>query len=128
MDIDNTLLTMLTELPSKAKGAWVFTSPKDEDKKLGNFHNAFNRAVERAGITDFRFHDARHTFASTLVRNGADIRMVQELIGHQSLAMTMKYTHVDPKRRTQAVRMLDKAFALAVPGRTADGTAGEAQP
>jgi integrase len=112
VDIDATLLAMMKELPSRFKGGWVFTAPKDDSQPLGNFHNAFNRAVERAGITDFRYHDLRHCFASTLVKHGTDIRTVQELLGHQSLAMTMKYTHVDPERRTQAVRMLDKVFSV----------------
>jgi integrase len=69
--------------------------------------HAFRAAVKRAGIDDFRFHDLRHTFASHLVMNGASLKVVQELLGHADIKMTMRYSHLSPEHKQQAVCLLD---------------------
>ncbi|MGB6381085.1 MAG: tyrosine-type recombinase/integrase, partial [Syntrophobacteria bacterium] len=48
----------------------------------------------------------RHTFASRLVMDGADLRTVQELMGHKTIAMTMKYAHLSPGHRMDTVQRL----------------------
>lgn len=68
-----------------------------------DFDRAFVNAVRRAGITDFRFHDLRHHFASYLVMSGVDIRTVAELLGHRTLAMVMRYSHLRPDHLARAV-------------------------
>ncbi len=66
----------------------------------------FTDAVLEAQIEDFKWHDLRHTFASRLVMAGVDIRTVQELMGHKSITMTMRYAHLSPKHRTEALEKL----------------------
>lgn len=66
----------------------------------------FTEAVEKARVEDFKWHDLRHTFASRLVMVGVDIRAVQELMGHKSITMTMRYAHLSPKHRTEALEKL----------------------
>jgi integrase len=68
--------------------------------------NAFATAVRRAGITDFTFHDLRHTFASRLVMAGVDLATVKELMGHKHIAMTLRYAHLTPGHKRAAVEVL----------------------
>jgi integrase len=62
--------------------------------------NARNRrkiwaaALAKAGITDFRWHDMRHTYATWLGRAGADLQMVQKALGHSQIQTTTRYRHV----------------------------------
>lgn len=66
--------------------------------------NWFERAVHRAGIEDFTWHCLRHTFASRLIMKGVDIRTAAELLGHRTLAMTMRYSHLAPEGSTGSGR------------------------
>ncbi len=56
--------------------------------------SSFNAALRKAEIRDFKFHDLRHAFASHLVMAGVDITSVKELLGHKTLNMTMRYSHL----------------------------------
>jgi integrase len=68
--------------------------------------SAFATAIRRAGITDFTFHDLRHTFASRLVMAGVDLATVKELMGHRHIAMTLRYAHLAPSHKRSAVEVL----------------------
>ncbi|MFQ5863169.1 MAG: tyrosine-type recombinase/integrase [Candidatus Brocadiales bacterium] len=69
---------------------------------------------QKAGIKDFHRHDLRHTFASHLVMAGVDIRTVQDLLGHKTRAMTLRYAHLFPSHKAKAVRVLKEKLALSV--------------
>lgn len=75
----------------------------------------FEDAVREAGIENFRYHDLRHTFASRLVMAGVDIRTVQALMGHRTIQMTLRYSHLSPSHLREAVEKIG--------GRTATETA-----
>jgi len=107
--IDETLAETLKRLPSRFKKGLVFPSTVREGQRRMGFARQFRTALTKSELTQFRFHD-RHTFASTLVMNGAGIKTVQELLGHSDLTMTMRYSHLAPDHRTRAVKLLDRAY------------------
>jgi integrase len=57
-------------------------------------------------------HGLRHSFASQLVMRGASLRAVQELLGHESIEMTLRYSHLTPDVKREAVRLLDRTEKL----------------
>lgn len=70
------------------------------------------RTIEQAGLTRFRFHDLRHTYATILRRRGVDIKTIQELMGHSSARVTMDiYGHVLPDDRMNAADQVDAALS-----------------
>ena len=71
---------------------------------------AFVRACQAAGIEDFSLHDLRHTFASQLRMNGADLHTLGQLLGHKDLRMTARYSHLSPEYLGVAASKLDQIF------------------
>ena len=70
--------------------------------------HAFQKALKKAGIKDFRFHDLRHTFATRLIQAGVDFYKVQKLLGHKTSQMTMRYAHHYPESLRDAMEILEK--------------------
>ena len=89
----------------RSLGPYVFCT--EQGKAFGNVRKSFHTALKVAGIEDFRFHDLRHTFGSQLVMAGVDLATVKELLGHKSLDMTMRYSHLSPWHKEQAVARLE---------------------
>jgi integrase len=62
---------------------------------LNGWRKEWKRALAEAGIADFRFHDLRHTAATRLLRAGGNLRTVSRMLGHTSIATTVRYTRAD---------------------------------
>jgi integrase len=90
---------------NQLKSEYVFCDT--QGKRFYEVKRSFTGACRRAGIEDFRFHDLRHTFASRLVMRGASIKVVQELLGHADLTMTMRYSHLSQEHKKKAVDLLN---------------------
>jgi integrase len=104
--INDELYTVLLKLPQNSNcDGHVFLGKHGEP--IRSIQNAWERTVKNAGITDFRFHDLRHTFASHLAMRGVDIRVLQELLGQKTIAMTVRYSHLSNKVLRKAVDKLN---------------------
>lgn len=89
-----------------------FLFPGDDGKAprhLDHVDRPLHGALKRAGLRRIRFHDLRHSFASQLVSAGRPLKEVQELLGHGSMTMTMRYAHLAPERMRDAVEVLEAA-------------------
>jgi site-specific recombinase XerD len=107
--MNETVREILRALPSRLKSPYVFPSdagltPLDARNYV---RRVFLPALKRARIEGLRWHDLRHTFASRLVMKGVDLKTVQELMGHKTIAMTLRYAHLSPAHQLAAVRRLD---------------------
>ncbi len=104
--------TVLNLLTGKGKvrsiSGYVFVSQAATRVDASNVRRAFISAKKKAEIEGFRFHDLRHTFATRLVQAGVDLYVVKELLGHKSIAMTMRYAHHYPESLRAGVEILDK--------------------
>jgi integrase len=78
------------------------------------FKSAWTPILKRANIAKFRWHDLRHHFASRLVQRDVPLNTVRDLLGHTSIAMSLRYAHLAPDQRREAVAKLDEKPLLAL--------------
>ncbi|HDM75588.1 MAG TPA: site-specific integrase [Deltaproteobacteria bacterium] len=109
-----TVKTMFQTIQRGDPEDFVFKSRKG--KKISGISKSFSRVIKQLGfndgITDTRqrvtFHTLRHTFASWLAIEGTPILTIKELLGHQTLAMTERYSHLIPDTKKEAISIIEK--------------------
>jgi integrase len=78
------------------------------------FRTAWEKVLKRAKIRNFRWHDLRHHFASRLVQHGVPLNTVRDLLGHSTVGMSLRYAHLAPDQRREAVAKLNEKPIIAL--------------
>ena len=104
--INEQVKTALIRVRKHPESPYVFTNK--DGQTIKDIRKSFFTTLKKSGILSFRFHDLRHTFASQLVMSGVDLNTVRELMGHKSLQMTLRYSHLSPDHKKRAVDILSK--------------------
>ena len=102
-----TVYALLTDLAGKRASQLVFPSNRREGRGFLISRRVSRKLYLLAVIPKIRFHDLRHTFATRLVRSGADLIKVQQLLGHAKITMTARYAHSIADDKIAAVSKLD---------------------
>jgi len=102
--MNNNVIEALKHVPKIAGSDYLFM--KINGNPIINLAKRFPKLLKELNITDFRFHDLRHTFASRLAMKGIDLNMIRALLGHKSINMTLRYSHLSPSHMKNAVGIL----------------------
>jgi integrase len=120
-------------------GGLVFPAPTGGYLRIENFRKrVWQPAITAAGVAPLRIHDLRHTCASLAIAAGADVKVLQRMLGHASAALTLdRYGHLLPGQARTVADRLDEMARAAGPtklagvvaldssaGYSRDGTAG----
>ena len=77
------------------------------DIKQRGFMKKYHDFLNKYEVTDIRFHDLRHTFASLLIESDVSMKVIQEILGHSTITTSMDiYAHVSDAKKAQAVEVL----------------------
>jgi len=103
--INADLQELFNSMKTRHIKGYVFCKKNGERYK--DINGAFKSALRKAKIEDFHFHDLRHTFASHWVMRNGSLRGLQTILGHSSLAMTMRYSHLSKEFQKEEIRLLE---------------------
>jgi len=77
-----------------------------EDSHITDITGTWRSLMTKSSISDFRFHDLRHHFASKLVMASIDLNTFRKLLGHSDLKMTLRYAHSAPEHKSSVVNLI----------------------
>jgi integrase len=100
--LSDAALQLLANVPRLQGCDWVFANPRTR-KPFVTPYISWNTARRAAGLADLRIHDLRHSFASFLVNAGCSLYEVQRILGHSSVTMTQRYSHLSQASLLRAV-------------------------
>lgn len=85
--------------------------PSEEKSKPLELRRAFRTAIKRAGLTNFRGHDCRHSYSTEMLAQGLSLGEIGHLLGHRSVSQTRRYAHLVESRSIDAVsKMTEQVF------------------
>lgn len=97
--------TILIEARKKRVCDYVFANPITQNR-YADLKGSFKAVCKLAGIENLRFHDLRHTAATRMANDKANILVVQNILGHKDIKTTMRYAHPIPEEAIKAVELL----------------------
>ena len=100
------------KLHDSARSEWLFAQPSGLPGPFEHFDAHWRAALEAAGISDFHFHDLRHTTASMLAAQGASLLEIADVLGHKTLAMVKRYSHLVVDHKAKVIEKMIAATGL----------------
>jgi integrase len=100
------------KLQNSARSEYVFQQPSGLPGPYEHFDAHWYVALEAAGISDFHFHDLRHTTASMLAAQGASLLEIADVLGHKTLAMVKRYSHLVVDHKAKVIEKMIAAKGL----------------
>jgi integrase len=100
------------KLNGSARSEWVFPNPSGHPGPYENFDSVWYTSLTVAGISDFRFHDLRHTTASMLAAQGCSLLEIADVLGHKTLAMVKRYSHLVVDHKAKVIEKMIAAKGL----------------
>lgn len=113
--LSSAAIDLLTSLPRSDGNPFTFPSPVT-GRPSPSLWFPWRRIRERAGLSDVRLHDLRHSFASFLVNEGVSLYVVQALLGHANARTTQRYAHLVADTLAQATCIVDNILAPSLAG------------
>lgn len=99
-------LQVLKSWRRQTSSAATLVFPNKDGKRFDSIKKGWAGIINTANIKNFRWHDLRHHFASRLVMADVDLNTVRELLGHSDMSMTLRYAHLAPEHKANAVEKL----------------------
>jgi integrase len=110
IQLNSAALELLRAISRIDGNAFIFPSPVT-GRPSPSLHFPWRRIRERAGVSDVRLHDLRHSFASFLVNQGVSLYVVQGLLGHTQARTTQRYAHLANDTLSGAAEMIRNVMA-----------------
>jgi integrase len=104
---------LISRLPSRGESPWLFPSPIT-GRPCPALYYPWVRVRKRAGLTNLRLHDLRHSYASNLVNGGVSLYVVQQLLGHTNPRTTQRYAHLEQETLAKAAEVAAETLKRAV--------------
>lgn len=103
------VLNLLYKMKDKKTSEFVFCNSEKQHFTHSSLHSSLRKITHKMGITDFRFHDLRHTYATLSIRSDVDTMTLKENMGHFSAAFTLDvYGHCDRRMKIAGSEKMDK--------------------
>lgn len=104
------LLEIMPEQCDKTQFVFLPQNCSDIIRRRPNlfFRRAFDNSVKKANIEDFHMHDLRHTSASYLLMSGVDLRTLADILGHSTMQMVQRYTHLLDDHKLKAIDRIEQ--------------------
>ena len=112
------VLKILEQYRQSVTSRWMFPSPRkgDSPRDPTAVRKKLSAVLKRAGCPAARFHDLRHTFATSALEHGMDVKTLSTVIGHVSSTTTLNvYAHITDEMRQKAADKIDRAITGTEP-------------